>query len=186
MRKVIVFNNVSLDGFFVDSQGDMGWAHQQDPEWIAFAADNAQGDCVFVYGRVTHDMMAAWWPTPQAIQAMPVVANQMNTLPKIVFSKTLRRSPWNNTTVIGSDPVAAIGRMKQEAGDPLLIMGSGSIVASLAQAGLIDEYQIVVHPLVLGTGRTLFEGVKDRLSLRLTESRAFKNGNVFLRYERAA
>jgi len=185
MRKVMVFNNVTLDGFFVDQKGDMSWAHQSDPEWTAFTTDNARGECVFVFGRVTYDMMVAWWPTPQAIQTMPDVANRMNQLPKVVFSKTLKESPWNNTQVIQTDPAAAIRKMKQESGDPLLIMGSGSIVAQLTQHRLIDEYQIVVHPLVLGQGRTLFEGVQQSVPLKLTQSRAFKNGSVFLRYERA-
>jgi dihydrofolate reductase len=185
MRQVMVFNNVSLDGYFVDAKQDMSWAHQSDPEWAAFTADNAKGDCVFVFGRVTYDMMAAWWPTPQAIQAMPDVANRMNQLPKVVFSKSLKRAAWNNTQVIPTDPAAAIRKLKQEPGDPLLIMGSGSIVAQLTSHGLIDEYQIVVHPLVLGDGRTLFDGVQQRVNLRLTQSRAFKNGSVFLRYERA-
>jgi len=186
MRKVMVFNNVTLDGFFVDQKGDMSWAHKNDPEWNAFTADNAQGECVFVFGRVTYDMMAAWWPTPQAIQAMPDVATRMNKLPKVVFSKTLKTAVWNNTTVIKGDPAAAVRKMKHEVGDPLLIMGSGSIVAQLTEQGLIDEFQIVLHPIVLGKGRTLFEGVKEKQNLALTQSRGFKNGNVFLRYERTA
>ena len=185
MRQVMVFNNVTLDGFFVDAQGDMRWAHQNDPEWNAFTADNARGECVFVFGRVTYDMMAAWWPTPQAIHSMPDVANRMNQLPKVVFSRSLRQAAWNNTQVIRTDPAAAIRTMKQAPGDPLLIMGSGTIVAQLAQQGLIDEYQIIVHPLVLGKGRTLFDGVDHPVNLKLTQSRGFKNGNVFLRYEPA-
>jgi len=183
MRKVVVFNNVTLDGYFVDAKGDMSWAHKNDPEWSAFTADNAKGDCVFVFGRITYEMMASWWPTPQAIQSMPAVAERMNKLPKVVFSRTLKQTTWSNATLIKSGVAAAIRKMKQEPGDDLLIMGSGTIVSQLAQEGLIDEYQVVLTPIVLGQGRTMFDGLKEKMSLKLTQSRAFANGNVFLRYE---
>jgi dihydrofolate reductase len=186
MRKVVVFNHVTLDGYFVDGNGDMSWAHGHDPEWLAFTAENAKGECVFVFGRVTYEMMASWWPTPAALQSMPAVAEPMNRLPKVVFSRTLKHVSWNNTTLLNGDVTAAIRTMKQEPGNDLLIMGSGSIVSQLAQEGLIDEYQLALNPIALGQGRTMFAGVREKLSLKLTQSRAFANGNVFLRYEPVA
>jgi dihydrofolate reductase len=174
---------VSLDGCFVDANGDMSWAHKNDPEWTAFVADNARGESVLVFGRITYEMMAGWWPTPQALQSMPAVAARMNSLPKVVFSRTLEQASWSNTTLVKSDLPAAVRKMKQEPGNDLVILGSGSIVAQLAQEGLIDEFQIALTPIVLGKGRTMFDGVRKRLNLKLTSSRAFANGNVFLRYE---
>lgn len=183
MRKLVVFNNVSLDGYFVDMNGDMSWAPKNDAEWNAFTAENASGNGVLVFGRVTYDMMASFWPTPAAMEMMPAVAAGMNSMPKIVFSRTLNEVTWNNTKLVKGDIVAAMRKLKQESGPGMVILGSGSIVVQFAQEGLIDEFQIVVHPLVLGKGRTLFDGVKEKLALKLINSRTFGNGNVLLCYE---
>jgi dihydrofolate reductase len=107
----------------------------------------------------------------------------MNSLRKFVFSTTLDKVSWNNTTLFKGDLTTEVRKLKQEPGPNMVIMGSGSVVAQLADAGLIDEYQIVLNPLVVGNGRTLFEGVKKRLPMKLTRSRAFDNGNVVLFYE---
>lgn len=184
MRKVHVFNNVSLDGFFTDENNDMSWAHKRDEEWNAFAGGNASGDAELLFGRVTYEMMARFWPTPQAAEMLPQVAAGMNRMRKVVFSRTLDSAAWQNTTLVKGDPVAEVKKMKQQPGPDLVIMGSGSIISQLTQAGLIDEYQIVVNPLVLGKGRTLFETVERKVGLTLTKTRAFKNGSVVLWYER--
>jgi dihydrofolate reductase len=185
MRKLVVFNHVSLDGYFVDANGDMSWAKadHQDAEWNAFVAGNASGGGVLVFGRITYELMAGFWPTPFAIESMPAVAEGMNKMPKVVFSRTMDRASWNNTTLVKGDLAAEMRKLKQAPGEGMAILGSGSIVAQLAQEGLIDEYQIVVNPVVLGAGRTMFEGVKEKLSLKLTKTRAFGNGNVLLCYE---
>src|SRR4051812_49345929 len=183
MRNLNVFNNISLDGFISDARGDMSWAHQQDPEWLAFTNENASGEGAFLFGRATYEMMASYWPTPAARQAMPEVAARMNGSQKIVCSRTLEQPAWQNTRLLKGDLVTEVRKLKQEAGPGLLIMGSGSIVAQLSQARLIDSYQLVVHPLVLGGGTSLFSGLEDRLDLKLTKSRAFGNGRVVLWYE---
>jgi dihydrofolate reductase len=187
MRKLIVFNHVSLDGYFVDMNGDMSWAHSshEDEEWNAFVADNANGGGTLVFGRVTYDLMASFWPTPVALQSLPALTERMNNLPKIVFSRTMDSASWNNTKLVKGEIAAEIAMMKKETGEGMAILGSGSIVSQLAQEGLIDEYQIVVNPIVLGKGRTMFDGVKDRLNLKPTKTRAFGNGNVLLCYEPA-
>jgi len=185
MQKLIVFNHISLDGFFVDRNNEMRWAHtaDQDEEWKDFVAGNAGGGGTLVFGRITYEMMASFWPTPFAIEQMPAVAAGMNSMPKIVFSRTLAQASWNNTRLVKSDIANEMRRMKQAEGKGMAIMGSGSIVSQLAQEGLIDEYQVVVNPLVLGQGRTMFDGVKDKLTLKLSMSRTFRNGNVLLCYE---
>jgi dihydrofolate reductase len=182
MRRLVVFNSETLDGYFTDRKGDMSWAHKNDPEWNAFVADNARGGGVLLFGRVTYELMASYWPTPLAAQNDPVVAERMNSLPKVVFSRTLGKASWNNTTV-AKNAASDVRKMKNEPGPDMVIMGSGSIVAHLASEGLIDEYQIVVNPIVLGEGRTMFEGIKEKLMLKRTRTRAFGNGNVFSCYE---
>jgi dihydrofolate reductase len=183
MRKLVVFNHVTLDGYFVDMNGDMSWAHKNDAEWKTFAEGNAKGDGPLLFGRITYELMASYWPTPLASKNDPVLAERMNNLPKVVFSRTLDKASWNNTKLVKGDMAAEIRKMKKEPGEGMAILGSGSIVSQLAQEGLIDEYQIVVNPIVLGKGRTLFDRLRKKLTLKLTKTRAFGNGNVFLRYE---
>ena len=176
MRKLIVFNQVSLDGYFTDVDGDMSWAHKQDAEWNAFVAENARSGGELLFGRITYELMKSYWPTPAAAKAAPVVAEQMNNLPKIVFSRTLDKAPWNNTKLVGGDLAAEIRKMKNEPGEQMVIMGSGTIVSQLTAEGLIDEYQIVVNPIVLAKGRTMFQGIKRKLNLKRTKTRTFGNG----------
>jgi dihydrofolate reductase len=183
MRRLYVFNNVSLDGYFTDANSNMSWAHQPDAEFSEFTQSNAQGGGALVFGRVTYDLMIKFWPTPMAMQSYPIVAERMNSAEKIVFSRTMDRAAWNNTKVVNGDIVAEMRKLKERAGGDMVIMGSGSIISQFTEAGLIDEFQIVLCPIVLGAGRTLFGGVTTRPSLKRTHSRTFKNGNVFLRYE---
>ncbi len=185
MRKLVVFNHVSLDGYFVDANGEMGFARKdnQDAEWNAFVADNASRGGTLVFGRITYELMASFWPTPGAAQSMPAVAERMNNLPKVVFSKTLGKASWANTRLVARDMIGEIRKMKSEEGEGLAVLGSGSIVSQLTEHGLVDEYQIVVNPIVLGKGRTMFDGVKAKVSLKLVNSRIFGNGNVLLCYE---
>jgi dihydrofolate reductase len=183
MRKLLVFNNVTLDGYFSDVNGDMSWAHSQDPEWQAFTSENAKGESQMLFGRKTYDLMASFWPTPQGMKAFPSVAEAMNKAPKVVFSRTLDKATWNNTRLVKTDPAAEVRRLKNEPGPGMVIFGSGTIVSLLPQEGLIDEFQIVVIPIVLGKGKSMFAGVKDKLSLKLIKTRSFGNGNVLLCYE---
>ena len=184
MRHLSVFNNVTLDGYFSGEGGDLRWAHtgSDDPEYQAFVAENAKGGGVLVFGRVTYQMMAGWWPTPAAAQMDPVVASRMNALPKIVFSRTLPKADWANTTLVRGDAPGEMRRLKRESGPDMVVLGSGRLVASLAREGLVDEYQLLVNPVVIGKGRTMFEGLERSMPLALAETRAFPNGKVFLRY----
>ncbi len=188
MRKLVVFNHVTLDGYFVDSNSSMAWAkaNTQDPEWNAFVVQNASGEGPLLFGRITYELMSSYWPTPLALEQYRALAERMNNLSKVVFSRTLSAASWNNTRLVHGDLATEIRRMKEEPGDGMAILGSGTLVSQLVQARLIDEYQFVVNPIVLGTGRTMFDGLKDKLSLKLTKSRTFQNGNVFLSYEQAA
>lgn len=184
MRRLTAFNSVSLDGYFADANGDVSWAHQSpdDAEWNAFVAGNASGGGALVFGRITYEMMASFWPTPAAAQAMPEVAKGMNAMPKYVITRTLTAVSWENANLLRGNLVSKIRKLKEEPGPDLTILGSGSIVSQLAVAGLIDELQVVVIPVVLGKGRPLFSGVKKAISFKLLQSRTFGNGNVLLSY----
>ena len=188
MRKLIVFNHVSLDGYFVDVNGTMYWAktRKDDAEWNAFVEQNASGNGPLLFGRKTYELMTQYWPTPMAKEHDAQIADRMNALPKVVFSKTLKEATWNNTKLVKGDMAAEVRRMKQESGDGLTILGSGTLVAQLADEGLIDEFHVVVNPVVLGKGRTMFEGIKDKLELQPVRSRTFGNGCVYLVYEPGA
>lgn len=180
-RKLRAFIHVSLDGYFVDSNGDMRWAHRHDAEWNTFVAENSRGGGALVFGRVTWEQMASYWPTPAARAANPVVAARMTQMPKYVFSTTLEKPKWKNTTVLKGSLPQAMRRLKRTAGPDLVTLGSGSIVGQLLAAGLVDELQLVVNPIVLGAGRTPFEG-SGTTQLTLKSGRPFSNGNVVLTY----
>ena len=187
MRRIRVFNSVSIDGYFTDADNDYSWTHEgaDDPEMREFTKHNAQGRNALVFGRVTYELMVAWWPTAEAARSMPEVAKGMNDAPKYVFSRTLDRVDWSNTTLLKDDPAREIARIKKTPGPDMTILGSGTIVAQLAQARLLDEVQLLVCPVVLGAGRSHFAGVTGRPKWRLQDTRPFKNGRVFLAYEAA-
>jgi dihydrofolate reductase len=179
-----VFTQVSVDGYCKAADGDMAWMHQQDDdaEFKEFAASNSAADGMLLFGKTTYQGMAAFWPTPTAAQQMPAVAEHMNRRPKVVFSKTLKDAPWNNTR-IARELLPEVRKLKGGPGEDMAILGSGTIVSQLAQAGLIDEYKFLVIPVVLGRGTTAFEGMQKALDLRHTKTRTFRNGKVFVVYE---
>jgi dihydrofolate reductase len=184
VRKVTLFNHVSLDGFFAGPNGELDWPNVDD-EMHEYAIGSAQAGGGLIFGRVTYEMMANYWPTAAAMEANPLVAEQMNALPKYVFSRTLDEASWNNTTLVKEDAAEAIARLKQEPGPDLAILGSANLAASLHDGRLIDEYRVVINPLVLGRGRALFDGVTRRLYLRLRNTRTFPNGVILMVYEPA-
>ena len=185
MAKLTVFNSITIDGYFTGPNGDLSWAYAvpQDAEWREFVGGNASGNGALLFGRVTYDMMAGFWPTPAAAQQMPDVAKGMNQMPKYVFSRTMKKASWQNTTVMSGDPATEVEQLKRQSATDITILGSGNLVAQLAQAGLVDAYQFVVIPVVLGAGRTMFEGVTSKPKLRATKTRTFGNGNVVWWYD---
>jgi dihydrofolate reductase len=185
MTRLSSFVTLSLDGYYATPNGDLSWAHRSDPEFDAFVAGNAQGNGALLFGRVTYDMMVSYWPTPAANANAPAVAEGMNRSTKYVASRSLERASWANTTLLEGELTSAVEKLKRTSTQPLVILGSASLVRQLSDAELIDEYQIVVAPVALGAGRSLFTGLVRPLSLELGETRRFPNGNLFLRYTRA-
>ena len=184
MRKVILFNAVTLDGFFAGPNGEIDW-HNVDEEFNEFAIDQLNSTDGLIFGRVTYQLMASYWPTPSALTDDPIIADKMNNLPKIVFSKTLEKAEWNNTKLIKGNIAEEISKLKRQPGKDLFVFGSADLASTLTNLGLIDEYRIIVNPVVLGNGKPLFKGIKDKLHLKLVNTKTFRSGNVLLYYEPA-
>lgn len=182
MGKVTVFNFMTLDGYFEGPKRDISW-HQHDAEGTEYALEGLKSGNTLLFGRVTYELMASYWPTPMAIKNDPIVAEGMNKADKIVFSRTLKKVDWNNTRLVKGNIEAEIRKMKQLPGKNMTVLGSGSIVTRFAEQGLIDEYQLMVDPVALGRGTPIFKGIKHRLNLKLRTTRTFRNGNVLLCYE---
>jgi dihydrofolate reductase len=182
MRKVFLFMMVTLDGYYEGPNQDISW-HNVDEEFNEFAIEQLSDTDTLLFGRKTYDMMAAYWPTEAAKTDDPVVSGFMNSLQKVVFSKSLPKADWENTTLVREKVEDEIGRLKAQPGGDIAIFGSSGLAAELATAGLIDEYRIMVNPVVLGQGSSLLAGIGRMLKLRLTKSRTFKSGNVLLYYQ---
>ena len=187
MSQLSVFLHVTLDGLFAGPNGEIDWfkAIKDDPEYDAFTHGQSEAGSTLIFGRTTYEMMKSWWPTPAAIASDPQMAAVVNNSPKLVFSRkltTVEEGPnWKNVTLLHEIDPAAIGKMKSNGNSDFTILGSGSIVRQFANAGLIDEYSLVIVPILLGRGKLLFEGISGT-GLDLVESRSFANGLAFLRY----
>jgi len=185
MRKLIVFNLITVDGFYAGLDGDISW-HNVDDEFQEFAIEQTKTFATHVYGRVTYEIMANYWPAANARETDPIVANLMNTTPKVVFSKTLKAVKeseyWKNITLYHELTPEIILDLKKERGGDIAILGSGTIVQQLTNWCLIDEYRLLVNPLILGKGKAMFANIQNRVDFTLINTRIFKNGNVLLYY----
>ncbi len=185
MRKVVVSMFVSLDGVMEDPGGAEksehgGWTMPYWNEEIAkFKYDELFASGALLLGRVTYQGFAAAWPSRTDEAGF---ADRMNNLPKFVVSKTLERVGWNNSTLIKGNIAEEVARLKQQPGQDILIAGSGTLVRTLMQHDLIDQYQLLVYPVVLGSGKRLFENVR-KTPLKVVETKAFSSGVVLLSYQ---
>jgi len=185
MKKVILFVQVSLDGFFEGPKKELDW-NRVDAELHAHFNEVLKTMGAFLDGRVTWELMAGYWPTADADPgAAPVereFARIWREMPKVVYSKTLTSAGWN-TTIAREVVRGEVEELKRHArGD--LVVGGGELGAAFMARDLIDEYRIYVHPIRIGEGNRLFPPSKERLPLRLVETRSFGSGVVLLRYER--
>jgi dihydrofolate reductase len=181
MGKIIVFNFITLNGFFEGKGKDSSW-HVHGQEENEFAVEMLNKGGTLLFGRVTYEMMAGYWTSDFALQNDPKVAEGMNRAEKIVFSRTLQKADWNNTRLIRDNILEELRKLK-ESGEEMAVLGSGSIVTQLAENNLIDEYQIMVDPVVLGEGTSIMQGISRKINLKLKDHRVFKSGVVLLIYE---
>ena len=182
MRKVIFFNLTSLDGYFEGPDRDINW-HNADEEFNEFAIQQTGEFGALLFGRVTYELMADYWPTEDAKRNDPMIASLMNSLPKVVFSKTLEKVDWENTKLVKDNFAEEVLKLKQQPGKDIAIFGSSDLAVAFIEHNLIDEFRIMVNPVVLGEGKTLFSGIKSKLNLKLIKTRTFQSGNVLLYYE---
>ena len=157
MRKLILFNLVTLDGFFEGPNKEIDW-HNVDNEFNDFAIEQLDTTDTLIFGRVTYQLMAGYWSTPVAIENDPIVAGMMNSLSKIIFSKTLKTAEWNNTKLIMDNVGGEILKLKNQPGKEIFIFGSADLSATLTQLSLIDEFRLMINPVILGRGNPLFKG----------------------------
>lgn len=177
-----MWNMVTLDGFF---EGPKSWEidwHEYvwGPELEQFAIDQSKSIGMLLFGRVTYEGMAGYWTT-----ATGEIADFMNSIPKVVFSRTLERAAWNNTRLVKANAEEEVARLKQHPGKDLYLFGSANLSSALIQHGLIDEYRLALNPLILGGGNPLFKPSPHRMRMKLLDTRPLKSGVVILRYEPA-
>lgn len=182
MGKLIVFDFITLNGYYKGPGEDINW-HVHGGEEAEFSKENFEGDGrILLFGRTTFEMMKAFWPTKEAAAAFPEVAKGMNSSEKIVFSRTLKKTDWVNSRISAS-LLEEVKKLKRSSDKNLVLLGSGNILTQLANEGLIDEYQIMLDPVAIGQGTSLFQDVKHRIALKLIKSRVFKSGVILLYYE---
>jgi dihydrofolate reductase len=182
VRRLLFFMMVSANGYFERGRWEIDW-HHTDEEFNNFSIEQLDEAGALVFGRVTYEGMASFWPTPQGIEGEPGTARRMNEMPKVVVSRTLERADWNNTRIVRS--VDDVAELKREDGKDALVLGSSDLAVSLSERSLIDEYRLLVNPIALPDGKAVFTGLRADLPLTLVGSRVFKNGNVLLRYSRS-
>jgi dihydrofolate reductase len=184
MRKITVFNIMTLNGYYKGDNEDISW-HRHGGEEADFAgnAANPEQPNALMFGRVTYEMMASFWPTDAGKNTNHRVSDGMNRSEKFVFSRTLKSADWQGTTLLNGDIIKETKKLKKSTGADITILGSGSIVSQLAAHGLIDSYTLMIDPVALGGGSSLFAGIPGKLDLTLTNSRIFKSGVVLLNYE---
>lgn len=197
MRRIVTFNRVSADGYFAGPDGNLAWV-VPDEDLDKLGAEGIAGVDTILFGRRTYELFAGFWPhalddSPTAPDphgagrrspAMRAMAIWLNEATKLVFSRTLKDVTWSNSRLLHELDPREIESLKRQPGKDIIVFGSGSIVSQLTPHGLIDEYQFVVSPILLGSGRPLLSGVPKSLRLDLLEAKEYQSGNVMLRYAR--
>src|SRR5262245_23953800 len=188
MRKIITTTWVTLDVFIAGPNGNMDWVGElYDDAMGAYESELVNAADTLLLGRVTYESFAGSWPhvpdSPTASEGERTYARTLNAMRKVVFSRTLDRVEWNNSTLLPEVTPEAIGQLKREPGRDMLIYGSASLVCALTDLGLIDEYQLLVHPVIAGSGKPLFGGLTEQVKLHLVNSKTHPSGVVLLTYQ---
>lgn len=183
MATISAFTFISMDGYYKDLNDSIDW-HSHEGEESAFSAESLQTGNILLFGRKTYEMMRSFWSTSMAAEAFPEVAAGMNKARKLVLSTTLTDSDWNNTQILGSDPLSELKDLKNSTNTNITLLGSGSVLAQLASAELLDNCQIMIDPVALGGGTPIFQGLTAPQRFRLSDHRIFRSGTVLLTYVR--
>jgi len=183
MRKLIMWNLITIDGCFEGAKNwDLPW-HERvwGEELERFSIEQLESADALLFGRVTYEGMAAYWQTAQG-----KIADYMNSLPKVVCSRTLQTASWNNTTLVNGNMAGEVARLKQQGNGNVFVFGSANLSKTLMNEGLFDEYRLGIAPEIYGNGRLLFSDELKPQKLELLESRPLSNGCVILSYQRIA
>jgi dihydrofolate reductase len=180
MRRVIVSNVASLDGFFETPDKKLDWV-VTDAEFFDYAKGMLRGADTLLFGRATYEHMAKHWPTAPADD----IADKMNSLPKLVFSRTLLKVEWNNSRLAEKNPQEEVSKLREQPGKDMVVLGSATVASSLLQAGLVDEYRVILQPVLIGRGNPLFKDITEKVQLKLINAGTFGSGVVLLSYQRA-
>jgi dihydrofolate reductase len=178
VRRIVWSEYISLDGV-VEEPGEWSLPYFSD-DLASYKNDELLASDALLLGRITYEGFAAAWPTMEETESDFAV--RMNTLPKFVVSTTLEEAEWNNSTIIDDDVIDEITKLKQDSGQDILIGGSGDLAETLIGADLIDEIRMLVHPIVVGNGKRLFEGAEEGIDLKLVDTERFESGVVALVY----
>lgn len=181
MRILYAFLVTTLDGFYEGPEGEFDWPNVDD-EFNQYSVANLNDTGLILFGRVTYEGMASYWTTPEATRGDPIIAPFMNDISKAVVSNTLEEATWNNSILIKGDVESQISNLKRQPGKPIGIFGSPMLTFSLIELGLVDELRVMIHPVALGSGKSIFSTMDARLSLQLLRTTVFDSGNVLLTY----
>ena len=181
MRNIFLFMNVSLDGYHEAPGHDLSGFHADDG-FDAFSPESSGEVDAILLGRNTYEMMRAFWPTEQAKQTAPEIAAFFDKMPKYVATHGAYEPGWSKVMVLSGDVIGQIRALKEQPGKTIIMFGSNTLCVSLLEAGLLDELQIMVNPVLFGAGTSLFAGLPSHIRLKLTDSRTFQSGNTLLTY----
>lgn len=181
MRKITVFNFLSLNGFYKGPYNDISW-HRHGDEENVFSEEMLALEHILLFGRHTYEMMAGYWSSEHALANDPIVAEKMNSAEKWLVSKSIQNPEWYNTQTLQNDFIEDIKLRKSKPGKNITILGSGSIVTQLANAGLIDHFEIMIDPIAIGEGASFLQHLNQPLELQLSHTRVFNSGTVLLSY----
>lgn len=198
MRRIVMFNRVTADGYFAGPDGSLDWVVPEQ-ELDRGATERMAGSGTVLFGRRTYEQFEGFWPkvVDEAHAApdphspvrrspeMLAMARWLDDATKVVFSRTLKEVTWRNSRLLPELEPREIEAMKSEPGEEMMVFGSGSIVSQLTEHGLIDEYRFIVTPVLIGSGQLLLSGVSKRLPLDLLDATDYPSGNVMLRYARS-
>ena len=181
MRILYAFVVMTVDGFYEGPDGEFDWPNVDD-EFDRYSVASLEDTGLIVFGRVTYEGMASYWPTAAALEEDPIIAPLMNEIPKAVVSSTIENAAWNNSTVIRGDVANEISKLKAQSGKSIGVFGSPNLTLSLIEMGLVDELRLMIHPVALGSGNSLFRTMTGRLRFDLLGTHTFESGNVLLTY----
>lgn len=168
---------LTVDGYFEGPNHDISW-HNVDEEFNNFAIAQLDETDTLVFGKRTYDLMAGFWPTKQGMEAEPETAERMNRLRKIVFSHSLTKAAWHNTEVHSTDVGEVMRKLKSQPGKDIAVFGSSNLCITLLKEKVLDEVRVIINPIALGNGTSLFQGLDHPYKFTLTKSRTFNSGNI--------